>query len=90
MVLKGVTTATYTGQMTTTFEDTNGYDDAQDACVAEFGGNAHVCTTHELGLVSQSEGMRALSSHVRSFILLLVISHKDGYLFLTPQYCRMA
>jgi len=88
MVLKGVTTATYTGQMTTTFEDTNGYDDAQDACVAEFGGNAHVCTTHELGLVSQSEGMRALSTHVCILFLLLLVIISS--FFLTLQYCRMA
>jgi hypothetical protein len=55
--LLGLTTTKFTGNMTKVYYDKNGYDDARDACQQEFGNDTHVCTTSDLGVLAQIDGL---------------------------------
>ncbi|KAL6076879.1 hypothetical protein QOT17_002578 [Balamuthia mandrillaris] len=54
--LIGVTSNHYNGSMVAIYHDKNGYDDARQACIAEFP-NTHVCTAHEMAIVAQVESL---------------------------------
>jgi len=55
--LVGLTVAKYNGSMIKAFYDKNGYDDARQACQTEFGNDTHVCTTSDLGILAQVDGL---------------------------------
>jgi len=42
--------------MTSFFHDQNGYDDAKEACEAEFPGS-HVCVDSEVGIIAQTDSL---------------------------------
>eukprot|EP00808_Paulinella_micropora_P000104 g81701.t1 len=54
----------YTGNMTGFLYDHNGYDDAYAACQKEYA-SSHVCTSHEIGVLSQYNALLPLKATVR-------------------------
>jgi len=54
--LAGITQAKYNGMMINFFYDQNGYDDAKEACEAEFA-NSHVCVDSEVGIIAQTDSL---------------------------------
>ena len=59
----GITTASYDGKMTQYYFDSNGYDDARDACQFEFGSGSRVCTQKEVGIYAQSGNISEVNNY---------------------------
>ena len=59
----GITSKSYDGKMTQYYFDSNGYDDARDACQAEFGSPSRVCTQKEVGIYAQAGNLTEVNNY---------------------------